>query len=90
MTGDLLRTPMAMAFDRAGESALADRIDAPVLQEGALPSLALERGALRAAKRGDCETARRLAARLVAAWDVADERPPAVERMKRLASRCEK
>jgi hypothetical protein len=88
LTGDLLRAPMATAFDRAGESELAERVDASALQESSLPSLALERGALRAARRGDCETAQRLAARLVAAWDVADEKPPAVERMKRLASRC--
>jgi hypothetical protein len=88
LTGEMLRTPMATAFDRAGETELAERVDATALQEGALPSLALERGAVRAAKRGDCETARRLAARLVAAWDAADEKPPSVERMKRLMSRC--
>jgi len=83
-----LRTPLADAFDRAGDPDVAERVDAPAIEEAALPSLALVRAATRAARRGDCGTARRLALILVDKWDLADEKPPAVDRMKKLAARC--
>jgi hypothetical protein len=87
---ELIRAPMAIAFDRAGETGLAERVDASALHDGALPSLALERGALRAAKRNDCETARLIAQRLIDKWELADEKPPSVDRLKRLVQRCGK
>lgn len=71
-----------------GRAVVLDFVDASALQDSALPSLALERAAVRAAKRGDCQTARRLAERLVDGRQLADEKPPSVDRMKRLASRC--
>ena len=84
----IVRTPMADLFDRVGEPDVADRVDAGALGDAALPSLALARAAARAEKRGDCATARRHAQRLVDTWGTSDERPPAVERMKKLLLRC--
>jgi hypothetical protein len=82
-----MRDALATGFDRAGELALADRVDAPAL-DGPTIGLALARAAQRAEKRGDCATARRLAQRLVDGWELADERPPVVDRMRKLVTRC--
>jgi hypothetical protein len=85
-----MRTPVAELFDRLGEPDLAERVDAPALEEGALPSLALARAATRAEKRGDCAAARGFAVRIVGKWEDADEKPPVVDRMRKLAARCTK
>jgi len=84
----MMRSPLAELFDRVGEPEAGDRVDAPALEEGAAPSLALARAATRAQKRGDCVTARRLAQRLVDRWEATDETPPVVSRMKKLLARC--
>jgi hypothetical protein len=86
----MLRTPIADLFDRLGEPELAGRVDAPALEEGALPSLALARAAMRAEKRGDCAAARGFAGRIVGKWEAADEKPPVVDRMRKLMARCTK
>jgi hypothetical protein len=88
LTSDFIRAPMALAFDRSGEPELAERVDASALRDGSLPSLALERAAQRAVRRGDCEAARAFAARLIDKWDLADEKPPSVDRMKKVVARC--
>jgi hypothetical protein len=85
-----LRTPIAELFDRLGEPEIAGRVDAPALEESALPSLALARAAVRAEKRGDCATARGFAGRILAKWEDADEKPPVVDRMRKLVARCTK
>lgn len=93
----LLRTPgsqvevmanaMATAFDRTGESDLAERIDAEALARGGLyngVSLAHVRAARRAAQRNDRARARELAQKVIEAWSLADEEVPAVAEMRRL------
>jgi hypothetical protein len=85
-----MRTPIAELFDRLGEPEIAERVDAPALDEAALPSLALARAALRAEKRRDCAAARGFGERLVGKWEDADEKPPVVDRMRKLVARCVK
>ena len=92
---DNIRTPIADAFDRTGAADLADRVDAAnvenpgmPMESQAVPSLALERSAHRALARGDCATAKRYAQHLIDKWELADEVPPAVDRMKKLIVRC--
>jgi hypothetical protein len=84
---DNVRGAVADAFDRAGDPDFADRVDGPAL-ESATPSLALARAARRAVARGDCAAARRLAQRLIDKWELADEKPPAVDRTRNLVARC--
>jgi hypothetical protein len=90
-----IRTSIADAFDRTGSADLADRVDAtnvdnPALpmESQAVPSLALARAAKRALARGDCAMAKRYAQRIVDKWELADEVPPVVDRMKKLVARC--
>jgi hypothetical protein len=84
------RDPMAIAFDKVGETALAEQVDAPYVQYGGEfrgVNLAHVRAARRAEKRGDKETARRLAQQVIDAWSVADEEVPAVADMRKLVAR---
>jgi hypothetical protein len=92
-----MRPSIADAFDRAGFPDLADRVDAVAvgvdnvalpIESQSVPSLALERSARRALARGDCATAKRYAQHLIDKWELADEVPPAVDRMKKLLTRC--
>ncbi len=90
LLAEALRNPMAMALDRAGEMDLADRVDdPPVASNLTAPDaeLAYVRKALRAEKRGDLETAHKLARIFVDRWDTADERPPMVAEMKRVLAK---
>jgi hypothetical protein len=85
-----LRAPLALAFERAGEADLAEKVDAAALARRGLyngANLAYVRGALRAEKRKDKDTARRLAQAVVDAWSVADDDVPAVEQMRKLLAR---
>jgi hypothetical protein len=87
---ELLRTLLAVAFERAGDGDLAEKADAAALARRGLyngANLAYVRGALRAEKRKDKETARRLAQAVVDAWSVADDDVPAVEEMRKLLAR---
>jgi hypothetical protein len=86
----ILRTPVADLFDKLGEPEVAGRVDAAGLEDDAPPSLALARAAVRAEARGDCAAARKFAQRLVTKWEAADEKPPSVDRMKKLMARCVK
>jgi hypothetical protein len=90
-----MRPSIADALDRAGFPDLADRVDAVgvdnvviPMESQSVPSLALERSAHRALVRGDCATAKRYAQHLIDKWELADEVPPAVDRMKKLVARC--
>jgi len=72
------------AFDRAGEHQLADRLDALREESRRLHGEALStpRIAVRAAKTGDVERARRHAKRAIDAWATADAPVPAVDEMR--------
>jgi len=92
--GDLavgvLRTPMARAFDAAGEPDLANALDGGALETrsrwgGATVSDVT--AARRAAARGDFARARALAEVVVRAWRSADRVPPAVAEMRALVER---
>jgi hypothetical protein len=87
--GDLFAT----AFERAGDTDLAEKLDAltvakPGRYNGA--ELAYVRSARRAEKRGDKETARKLARAVVDAWGVADTDVPVVLEMRKLLARIER
>ncbi|APR87052.1 Serine/threonine-protein kinase pkn3 [Minicystis rosea] len=87
---DVMPDAMAEAFERAGEDELAARIDAPLLARGGTlngASLAHVRAARRARARGDRETARALATRVIEAWSVADVKVPAVAEMRALVAK---
>ncbi len=90
LLAESLRAPMAIAFERAGESSLADHVEAqPVNNETSSPDaeLCYVRTALRAEKRGDLATAQKLAHTFVDRWEAVDERPPALTEMKRILAR---
>jgi hypothetical protein len=85
-------TPLVDAFEHAGEPELAISVDtALVAKRGRYNGIdpAYARGALRASKRGDKETAKRLANDVIAAWQGADEPVPAVAEMRKLVARLE-
>jgi hypothetical protein len=88
LTMELMRDSIAGAYDRVGDPAFAARVDAPALEEGARMSLAVVRAAQRAEKAGDCAGAVRYATRVIDKWEPADEKPPCVDRMKKLVLRC--
>ncbi len=88
LTLQLMRDTVGQAYDRVGDPALADRADAPSLEANAPMSLAFVRAAVRASVRNDCATARRYAQCVIDKWEAADEKPPAVDRMKKLIERC--
>jgi hypothetical protein len=80
----------AEVFDEAGDVELAAKLDAPRLASsreygGIHPAFARE--ARRAAARGDAETARKLARRVIEAWGAADIPIPAVAEMRALLAR---
>ena len=77
------------AFDRAGESDLASRLDAHRIADCSYAvrgvTLAHVREARRALHRGDRARARELATQVVEAWDVLDVRLASVAEMRRIA-----
>src|SRR6185436_14339508 len=87
---EVLAEPMVETFEQVGEGELVDRVEAAIADRAAEfhgASLALVRAARRAAKRGDDRRARALAEKIIEAWSVADEPPPAVAEMRRLLQR---
>lgn len=82
-----LREPLAIAFEKAGESDLAEEVDSPIVALVDLPRTAdpsWVRAAKRAYKKGDIERARHLASAVVDKWRFADESPKGVGEMKEL------
>ena len=85
------REVRAQILDEMGDHDQAERIDRESIDRqldlvnGA--SLAYVRMAERAAKRGDKETARRLATKVIEAWGAADAEVPSVGQMKKLLDR---
>ncbi|HSR98205.1 MAG TPA: hypothetical protein VLM79_14200, partial [Kofleriaceae bacterium] len=80
---------MADVFDRIGADPLAEQLDAEVMShKGELNGATLGhvRAAHRALRRGDRATALRLADEVIAAWQFADEVPPALADMQKLAA----
>ena len=80
---------MATTFERTGEWNLVERLladipDTSAELNGASP--ALVHAARRAARRGERDTARALARRVIEAWSVADVPVPAVDEMRRLVA----
>jgi hypothetical protein len=88
LTVQLMRDVVAQACDRSGDAALAERADTLVLEQDTNVSLAFVRAALRAGARNDCATARRYAQSVIDKWETADEKPPSVDRMKKVIDRC--
>jgi hypothetical protein len=85
-----MRDALAIAFERAGDLELAERLDAPIVAKGGRYNgieLAHVRAAWRAEKRGDKELAKKLAQQVIDAWSVADEEVPAVVEMRKLLLR---
>ncbi len=85
-----MRIPMSVAFERAGDTELADRLDdLPIDKKITSPEtdLCWVRKALRSEKRGDLPLAQKLAREFVDRWQTADEIPPAVTEMKRVLAR---
>ncbi|MFT3772397.1 MAG: serine/threonine-protein kinase [Minicystis sp.] len=85
----LMADAMIDAFERTGEADLVARLEGAIAGDdnelnGASPKTV--RAARAAAKRGDRAKARALAKQVIDAWSVADEMPPAVEEMRRLAA----
>jgi tRNA A-37 threonylcarbamoyl transferase component Bud32 len=80
---------VAIAFEKAGEDELAEKLDATLGARGSKNGVDLSfvRSARRAEKRGDKAHARELAQRIVDAWSVADETVPAVAEMRALLAR---
>jgi hypothetical protein len=74
------------AFDQAGETDIAEKLDADLLEDKGWGGIspAYPRAAKRAAKRGDRERARALAKQVVDAWIDADTHVPAVSEMQAL------
>jgi len=72
------------AFERAGEADLATRLDARRMPFTFIAGVseAEPRAAMRALAAGDSATARKLAQRVIAAWEVADISVPAVSKMR--------
>ena len=86
---DPIRGVLAIAFDRAGEEALAEKIDTSDNSGSSMngADLSSVRSARRAEKRGDKARARELAQKVVDAWSVADETVPAVAEMRAILAR---
>ena len=84
-----VREQLALAFMRAGENDMAERLDEYWLPDEVLPeaNAAHVRSVLRLEKRGDVVGARRVAQAYVRRWNIADERPRGIEEMKRLLAR---
>ncbi|HEU4536469.1 MAG TPA: hypothetical protein VFS00_20230, partial [Polyangiaceae bacterium] len=85
---ELLREPMAEAFERAGDATMAEIVDRPALAEAEMlhgATAAHVRAARRAAKRGDRDEARALASVVANAWATADVPPAALREMQGLA-----
>jgi serine/threonine-protein kinase len=82
---------LATAFDKSGDSENAARIDARFLADGRFNGAepAQVREALRAEKRGDVQTARAMAKKVIDAWSVADADVPAVAEMRKLMARLD-
>ena len=78
---------VADSFDRAGDSATASTIDAPLLLNRGFngATMAVVREARRAAARGDRDKAKELAQRVVEAWGKADAEVPLLAEMRALA-----
>jgi hypothetical protein len=85
-----IRHAFADAFDRTGDSDLADRVDAPMVAHAGPfggADLAFVRVARRASSRGDRALAADLARKVVDAWSVADAEVPVVREMRRMMRR---
>jgi hypothetical protein len=84
-----VREPMAEAFVRAGEDAVAEKLDATWRDDEVAPEAnpAHVRSALRLERHGDIAHARRIAQAYVSRWDFADERPRGLDEMKKLLAR---
>jgi hypothetical protein len=90
LLADEMRIPMSLAFERAGALTLLDRIDERSMRESqGSPNIemAYARKALRAEKQGDMATAHKLAATFVERWEGADDLPPLLGEMKRIAAK---
>jgi hypothetical protein len=86
---ELMQDVLVDALDRGGEPDLAERVDAnEVMGPNQRLTLATARAALRMEKKGDCAKAREYARRIIDKWEPSDERPPVVDRMKKLLGRC--
>jgi serine/threonine protein kinase len=86
----VLPDAMAAAFEATGDVELVEKLTARAEERarelgGASPVMVV--AARRAEKKGDRAGARRWAEKVIRAWQVADEAPPAVEEMKRLRDR---
>jgi hypothetical protein len=82
---DALRHAMALSFDHESQFELATKLDAEAVGgrfNGA--DLADVRAARRALRSGDRDSARKHAARVIAAWSVADDTVPSVNQMRKL------
>jgi hypothetical protein len=82
---------IADAFERHGDDALVELVDAPSLEaagSGGEVSLANVRAARRAMKAGDREKAKCEAERVIKAWSVADVDVPAVAEMRALLAKA--
>lgn len=86
-TTEPLRNVVTTAFERANEIDLAEKSDQPALDPQRPVTLAVVRAADRAAKRGDVAKAKELAQRVVDKWSAADERPPCVDRMRKILAK---
>jgi serine/threonine protein kinase len=86
-TTEPLRDVVTMAFEHAGELDLAEKSDLPALDPRRPLSLAVVRSADRADKRGDTAKAKELAQRIVDKWSASDERPPCVDRMRKILAK---
>ena len=85
-----MREPMTMAFERAGDDDLAEKLDSHAIEQGTISpetNLCWVRAAKRAEKRGDSKRAQELAHAFVERWDAADERPPVLADMKRVLTK---
>jgi hypothetical protein len=85
-----MRGPMTVAFERAGDDDLAERMDRHAIEQGSVSpetDLCWVRASMRAEKRGDLPRAQELARAFVARWEAADERPPALAEMKRVLTK---
>ena len=84
----VLPEAMTDAFERDGAPDLAESVDQEVMKRSAEfngATLGHVRAARRAQALGDLARARQLAAAVVAAWSHADDEPPALAQMRRLA-----
>lgn len=86
------RHVLTTVLDRARLDEMAERVDAPFLtlvDTRSAVDLAFYRGALRAEKKGDYATARKLAEAGVERWQHADDDVPAFREMQTLLTRIE-